>query len=59
VSSPVVVGTARTGFDWGDAGIGAFGGAGIALLLVGGVALLATRRTGTRVALPPLAQRPG
>jgi hypothetical protein len=39
------------GFDWGDAGIGAFGGAGIVLLLVGAVALLGARRPDTDVAL--------
>ena len=46
-----VVAASSGGFDWSDAGIGAFGGAGLALLLVGGVALLVPRRTGARIAL--------
>jgi hypothetical protein len=49
-TTPLVVASSSE-FDWSDAGIGAFGGAGLALLLVGGIALLATRRTGTRIAL--------
>jgi hypothetical protein len=38
-------------FDWGDASIGAFGGAGLALLLVGGIAFLVSRRAGPGIAL--------
>ncbi len=49
-AAPVAVPSA-TGFDWGDAGIGAFGGAVIALLLLGGAVLLSGRRPGIRVAL--------
>jgi hypothetical protein len=52
IGLPVVAVTgADGGFDWGDAGIGAFGGAGIVLLLVGAAALLAARRPDTDVAL--------
>lgn len=50
VATPIVT-SADGGFDWGDAGIGAFGGAGIALLLIGAVALVASRRDDTHVAL--------
>jgi hypothetical protein len=39
----VVTVTKRGGFDWGDAAIGAGGGAGI-VLLVGGLATTASRR---------------
>jgi hypothetical protein len=44
-SGPVVVRlTERSGFDWGDAGIGAAGGTALALLGVGGALLISERR---------------
>ena len=46
----VVVATASTGFDWGDAFIGSLGGLGTALLLTGGVILLASQRNKARLA---------
>ena len=42
---------AHSGFDWGDAGIGAAGGVGLVVLLTGGgLALARTRHTSTDVA---------
>jgi hypothetical protein len=43
---PVVVRltTDRSGFDWGDAGIGAAGGTAVALLGVGGTLVISERR---------------
>jgi hypothetical protein len=43
---PVVVRvtTERSGFDWGDAGIGAAGGTALALLGVGGALVISERR---------------
>jgi hypothetical protein len=45
-----VVGVTSTGFDWGDALIGGIGGAGMALLLTGGLLLLMGQRNKTRLA---------
>jgi hypothetical protein len=45
-----VVGVTSTGFDWGDAFIGGIGGAGMALLLTGGLLLLVGQRNKTRLA---------
>ena len=39
----VVVITERSGFDWGDAGIGAAGGTALALLGVGGALVITAR----------------
>jgi hypothetical protein len=36
---------AHSGFDWGDAGIGAAGGLAISLLGIGGVMTVTQRRT--------------
>ena len=46
----VVVTHSSTGFDWGDAFVGALGGIGMALLLTGALFLLLGQRTRTRVA---------
>jgi hypothetical protein len=45
-----VVTVTSTGFDWGDAVIGGIGGAGMALLLTGGLFLVASQRNKTRLA---------
>jgi hypothetical protein len=45
-----VVTVTSTGFDWGDATIGGIGGAGMALLLTGGLLLLVGQRNKTRLA---------
>ena len=41
--------TTSTGFDWGDALIGGIGGAGMALLLTGGLLLLVGQRSKTQL----------
>ena len=46
----VVVTSASTGFDWGDAMIGGLGGVGTALLLTGCFFLLASQRSKARLA---------
>jgi hypothetical protein len=46
----VVVTHTSTGFDWGDAFVGALGGIGTALLLTGALFLLLGQRTRTRIA---------
>jgi hypothetical protein len=46
----VVVTQSSTGFDWGDAFVGALGGIGTALLLTGALFLLLGQRTRTRIA---------
>jgi hypothetical protein len=46
----VVVTHSSTGFDWGDAFVGALGGIGTALLLTGALFLLLGQRTRTRIA---------
>lgn len=51
IDGPVLTLRSKGGFDWSDASIGAFGGAGIVLLLTAAVAFVASRRTGTDVAL--------
>jgi hypothetical protein len=44
-SQPVVrIETAESGFDWGDAGIGAAGGVALAMLAVGGALAVSQRR---------------
>ena len=45
-----IVTAADDGFDWTDAAIGAAGALGLALLLTGGAATIARRRTGRGVA---------
>ena len=51
IEQPTVVVThSSTGFDWGDAFVGALGGIGTALLLTGALFLLLGQRTRTRVA---------
>lgn len=40
---PAVVITERSGFDWGDAGIGAVGGTAVALLGLGGTLVISER----------------
>jgi hypothetical protein len=42
--TPQVVSPAPQGFDWGDAGIGAAGGIGLAMAGAGGSLVLAGRR---------------
>jgi hypothetical protein len=46
----IVVTQSSTGFDWGDAFVGALGGIGTALLLTGALFLLLGQRTRTRIA---------
>ena len=46
----VLVTQSSTGFDWGDAFVGALGGIGTALLLTGALFLLLGQRTRTRIA---------
>jgi hypothetical protein len=43
--------TPQTGFDWGDAGIGAAGGFALSMLGLGGALILSQRR-GTRPERP-------
>lgn len=51
IEQPTLVVThSSTGFDWGDAFVGALGGIGTALLLTGALFLLLGQRTRTRVA---------
>ena len=51
VEQPTIVVThSSTGFDWGDAFVGALGGIGTALLLTGALFLLLGQRTRTRIA---------
>jgi hypothetical protein len=47
---PRVVDSARDRFDWSDAAIGAAGGLGLLLVVVGGQAAWVRRRDGRRVA---------
>jgi hypothetical protein len=46
----VVVTHDSTGFDWGDAFVGALGGVGMALLLTGALFLLLGQRKQARIA---------
>ena len=48
--SVVRISSSDTGFDWGDAGIGAGGALGLVLGAIGGTLLLAHRRTHSRTA---------
>jgi hypothetical protein len=48
----VRVQTPKTGFDWGDAGIGAAGGLAITIIGVGGALAVSQRRSRRTTALP-------
>ena len=49
-SAPVVVRVTRSGFEWGDAGIGAGAGAGLVLVVLGGFLVVRQRKTEPRMA---------
>ena len=50
VRGTVVVQTASSGFNWGDAAIGGLGGLGAALLLTGGFFVVTSQRNKARLA---------
>lgn len=49
-TTTVVMPSSTNGFDWGDALIGGLGGVGAALLLAGGLFVLLSQRSKTRIA---------
>jgi hypothetical protein len=55
----IVYDSGRSGFDWGDAGIGAAAGAGLTLLGLGGALALTQRHTNPAADPPRPAANPG